>query len=106
MRMIDISGMIENGMWDYGEPFPKVRIENVASIEKDGYSAHKFLLSILSGTYLETGAHLLKGVRTVDRLKPEEFIREAIVMRISKRATETITADELKKTAALIRKAL
>lgn len=103
MRIIDISGMIEDRMWDYGKPFPKVKIEEIASIEKDGYSAHKFLLSILSGTYLETGAHLFNSVKTVDKLKPEELIREAAVMKIPKKGTEAITAEELKKTGTKVK---
>ena len=31
MRYIDLTGVIENGMWEYGEPYPKVKITQVSS---------------------------------------------------------------------------
>jgi len=104
MRIVEISGMIDNDMWDYGEPFPPAKIEEIARVEKDGFSAHKFLLSTLSGTYLETGAHLFSGIRTVDELKPEELVREAVVIKTPKSGTETITVEDLERAGAKLKK--
>lgn len=104
MKIIEISGIIENGMWDYGEPFPPTKIEEIAKIEKDGFWAHKFTFSILTGTYLETGAHLLPGVRTVDEVKIEEMIREAVVIKVpTKNEGEHVTREDLEKNSPFIK---
>ena len=104
MKIIEISGVIENGMWDYGAPFPKASIEEIARIERDGFCAHKFTLSILSGTYLETGAHLLSGVRMLDEVRIEEMFREALVIKIPiKNEGEHVTVEDLEKSGPFIR---
>ena len=104
MKIIEISGRIENGMWDYGEPFPKASIEEIAKIEKDGFCAHKFTFSILTGTYLETGAHLLPGVRMLDEVKIEEMVREAVVIKVPmKNEGEHVTREDLEENSPLIK---
>ena len=61
MKIIDISGVLENGMWSYEPPIPKVHIKRVASIDKIGWEAHQISFATISGTYLEASAHLIKG---------------------------------------------
>jgi len=58
MKIIDISGALENEMWSYDPPIPKVCIEQVASIDKIGWEAHQISFATISGTYLEASAHL------------------------------------------------
>lgn len=97
MRYIDLTGTIENGMWDYGKPFTPPQIEEVASIEKDGYSAHKITISVLSGTYIETGSHMVSGMPTIDEIHVEEFIKEAVIIKTPeiKNAGEHVTVEDL-----------
>lgn len=105
MKIIDVSGTLENGMWSYGPPIPKVCIEEVASIDKIGWEAHEISFATISGTYLETSAHLLKDGRTIDQLKPEEMIKEAVVIKVpEKKPLEHITVEDLESNKVKINK--
>lgn len=105
MKIIDISGALENEMWSYDPPIPKVCIEQVASIDKIGWEAHQISFATISGTYLEASAHLLRGGRTIDQLKPEELIKEAVVIRVpEKKPLEHITVEDLKSNKVKINK--
>ncbi len=101
MKVIDISGLIENGMWNYGdelgEPiFAGPKIIQLATVCENGYSAHRMELSILTGTYLETGAHLFDGVKTIEQIAIEELFLPASVIKLKeKKPCSHITKQEL-----------
>ncbi|HOK57349.1 MAG TPA: cyclase family protein [bacterium] len=103
MRLIEISGLIENGMWNYGdelkeEIFSGPKIIEVSNIKKDGFSAHRFEMSILTGTYLETGAHILENVKTVDQVPVEELFLECSIIKLKEKISgEHIKVEELEK---------
>lgn len=86
--MIEISGQLANGMWDYntidlnGAVLSPVSIRQAATIQHHGFDAHELHLSTLSGTYLETAAHLVEGRRTLDQIALSELIRPARIMRL------------------------
>ncbi|GIP34214.1 hypothetical protein [Paenibacillus sp. J2TS4] len=40
MRIIDLSGPLESGMWNYGSPFPPIQVEQVAQLDREGYQGH------------------------------------------------------------------
>lgn len=98
-RMVDLSGPVEEGMWSYPSPVPKVHIKRATSIEDVGYEIHSVSCSSISGTYLEASAHLLPGGRTVDTLSPEEFILKAFVARIPKTSGQKIELRDICKVA-------
>lgn len=111
MRIIDVTGTIENGMWEYGPPYPKVEIEQVASID-DGatiaeYSvnAHRISFSSSSATYVQTAAEMIKGVPSIDEIPVENFIREAVLIRFpdKKGPLQHITVEELEGFKAKIK---
>jgi arylformamidase len=87
-RMIDLTGPIYNGVWDYncidmgGAILPPIQVESIATIPVNGYDAHAYRLTSLSGTYLETAAHLVPGGLTVDQVPVENFMRPARVMHL------------------------
>lgn len=98
MKIIEISGFLENGIWSYGLPFPEVEIKPIDTIDQDGVSAHSITLTTNSGTYLETSAHLFKGEETIDQVPSEKLITEAVVIKLAeKKAREHITVEELEK---------
>ena len=100
MRLIDLTGTLEAGMWHYPN-IPEVGIEQVRSIEADGAEAHSFRLATISGTYLETAAHLFRGRPTIDQVEPERFITDAVVIQLADMsAGETISVDEFQRAAA------
>lgn len=60
MNVIDITGVIRNGMWNYEEPFPKFRmrpLDRVPWVEADVYAEVFEGMHSQTGTYLETPAH-------------------------------------------------
>ncbi|MCR2821721.1 cyclase family protein [Lederbergia panacisoli] len=96
MKVYDLTGPIESGMWGYGEPFPTVKIEPIATIEKDGFSSHSFQIHSLAGTYVENGNHLLAETEPIDRVPVERFIKTAWVAQLAdKEALEPVSAAEL-----------
>jgi len=44
MKIIDITGTIEEGMWSYGPPLPEVEIKEVSTLDKEGESNFSLLL--------------------------------------------------------------
>ncbi len=98
MKLIDLTGTIEPGMWHYPH-IPPVEVEMVTSIAEHGSEAHRFTLATISGTYLETAAHLYPGRPTIDQVSPERFIREAVVLHMPKSAAEAITPQDLERAA-------
>jgi len=60
-RIIDVTGLIDNGMWNYGDPFPEINIIPLPPIpwlggKTVGCEIFEGLHS-QTGTYLETPAH-------------------------------------------------
>lgn len=109
-RYIDLTGIIENGMWEYGEPYPKVEITQVSSVDDETayaeykVNAYKITFSSSSGTYVQTSAEMFKGKPTVDQIPLERLILETSVIKIPKGPRGVITVDEIEKTGVDIKK--
>jgi arylformamidase len=61
-RIIDITGAIYDGMWTYGDPFPRYHLERIptpAWLSFPIYSESFIGVCSQTGTYLETPAHFL-----------------------------------------------
>lgn len=106
MKLTEITGSIENGMWCYGdemqgkakEMFAGPKIMECATVEKDGMSAHRLDLSIITGTYLETAASLFPGTPNVDEISLKEFFLECAMIKIpDKSPCSGISVAELEK---------
>ena len=85
VRIIDITGPIENGMWTYGPPWPEVRIEEIAQPDWVPFSINswKFSLAGQSGTYLQTGLHFKRGRPPLIDISVESLVhRDAVVLKI------------------------
>ncbi len=100
-RIIDISGRLENGLWGYHElpglekVIPEVRIEEIASLEREGFAASRITLSSVSGTYLEAGSHILKGGKNLDEYPIEQFIKPAVLIRLPKQKEKALITKRL-----------
>jgi kynurenine formamidase len=106
MTLIDITGPLENGMWSYPEPYPKVHIEEIAMpawIPYDTFS-WVFTMGAQSGTYLETAAHMFRDAATIDKVPLDRLFLDAAVIQLSTKEPNTaITVDELRDAAGDIR---
>ena len=62
MKVIDITGVLYNGMWNYEPPFPTLAIRPLPEVEWVETKVYCDIFDGIhsqSGTYLETPAHLL-----------------------------------------------
>ena len=109
MRVIDITGPIENGMWTYGPPWPEVRIEEIPQPEWVPFAVNswKFSFAGQTGTYLQTGLHFKRGRPTLMDIPVESLVnRDAVVLKIpgKENKDDTITPEDLEHCRADIRK--
>jgi len=98
MGVIDLTGLIEEGMWlDNPHILPPV-IEHIASVNGQiGWDAHRFTLSTIMGTYLEASAHLFLEGETIDQILPERFICPAVLLQLPDCVpNQAIHADDLR----------
>jgi arylformamidase len=94
--MIDLSGELYDGMWSYTtlpgfEPrLPSFECERIAAIETHGFEAFDFRLSSITGTYIETGGHMLAGAPMLDDLDIATFMRPAAVCHLPRKDREGV----------------
>lgn len=98
MRIVDISGPIEDNMWAYGDPYPTPRIEQIPPPAWLDYPVYSQTVSfaVQSGTYLETAAHMDPTRMPIDQLPLARcYMIDAVAFWIPKAANEAITVDDL-----------
>lgn len=98
--IVDLTGLITDGLCFYEPPVSPVRLERMATLDRDGWDGHRMELTTLSGTYLETSAHHFAGRRTIDQISPRECILTARLARIPRGPDEAITAADLRQAVA------
>jgi len=99
MRIIDITGEIYQGMWNYEPPFPKVKIKplpEVPWVETKVYCEIFEGLHSQTGTYIETPAHFLGGKSyNLDEVNLEMLIDINCIILKPKRGGRNITAESI-----------
>ena len=101
MRMTDLSGALENGLWGYHElpglagVIPPVRIETAATIEKNSFFSSKIVASTVSGLYLESQAHIIKDGKTLDAYPLERFFTSAVIVKLPRQAPRALIDADL-----------
>ncbi len=108
MRVIDITGIIHDGMWTYGPPYPAVKVEEIPIPEWISYPTYswRFELGGQTGTYLETGLHMKRGRPAVADIPVESLInRDAVVLKVPGKecSEDAITVADLERCKAEIR---
>lgn len=100
MRIVDISGPIEDNMWSYGDPYPAPRIEQIPPPAWLDYPVYSQTVSfaVQSGTYLETAAHMDRSRMPIDQLPLARcYLIDAVALWIPKAANEAITVADLEE---------
>ena len=104
MRIVEISGPIEDGMWSYGDPYPTPKITQIPPPEWLAYPVYSqtVTMAVQTATYLETAAHMDQTRRPIDQLPLERcYLIDALTLWIPRQADERITAADL--AAALVK---
>lgn len=87
MRIIDISGSIENGMWSYADPYPAPSITEIPPPDWLAYPVYSQTVSmaVQTATYLETGAHMYRETINIDQVSLERcYLIDALMLWIPK----------------------
>jgi arylformamidase len=95
--IVDITGVISDGLCFYGPPVTPVRLERMATLAQNGWDGHRIELTTLSGTYLETSSHHFAGRRTIDQVEPRDCFLDARLARIPKGPAEAITLADMER---------
>jgi len=92
MKIIDLTAEIYNKMPVYpGDP--EVEIQEIYSVEKDGYSVSKIKINDHTGTHVETQSHLIKG-KKIEEEPLERFIGKAAIIDIK---TGKVEIEDIRK---------
>lgn len=100
-NIIDLSGTIEHGLWGYHSLpgleniVPEVEVKAIATVKEDKFFASKIVMSTISGTYLEAGAHIIEEGRCLDEYTIEDFIKPAKVIHVPKQQAKGIVSVEM-----------
>jgi len=90
-RWIDLSGPLFVGMWSYNvlgglpRPLTEYHVEKEFRIAEVGFESLRYVLSSLSGTYLETAGHLIEGGPPLSDFRVTDFIRPAVVCHLPRK---------------------
>lgn len=99
---IDITGLIEEEMWVDNPLIPSPSIEIISETDgQTGWEAHRITLTTLTGTYLETDAHIQKNGKHIANVPVNQLIRPATILQLEGVEPGTrITASKLDACAA------
>lgn len=103
MEILDITGEIYTGMWNYSFPFPNVTVKPLPKVEWVPYSVYAEIFEGMhsqTGTYLETPAHLLgdKSYPLIDVSLDRTVNIPASVLKVGAlKKSEPITAEMIKE---------
>jgi kynurenine formamidase len=95
-QIVDLSGPLYEGMWSYrgltGIPdsLPPFASERIAAVDTHGFEAFAYRMSSITGTYIETGGHMLPGMPHLGDLSPEAFMRTAVVCHVPRKGPQEV----------------
>lgn len=81
-RVIDLSSIIQTNMPNYSI-LPRVKIEKIRTIEKVGDNVTTIFTPSHAGTHVDAPIHQIKGGISLDKIPPERFIGEALIIDVS-----------------------
>jgi kynurenine formamidase len=91
----DLSHPLVTGMQVYpGDP--AVRLQPALELERDGVAVTALHLGSHSGTHIDAPSHTIAGGRTMDQVRLDELVGDALVLRVPGLAdSATVTARDL-----------
>jgi len=106
-KIIDVTGPIYTKMWNYGPPYPEIKIEplpKVPWLKHEVYSDVFVGMGSQTGTYIETNAHYFKDENKLSDVPIERlFMVDAAILNLRpKGPKEAIRREEIKELKAEI----
>lgn len=102
MKIVDLTGTLEDGVWGYGAPYVSYQLERTADLKTNGYIASRVQITPHTGTHIECAAHWKTDVPGIEQEELEQFAGKARILRIpvQEKPLYQITEEELKKAGA------
>jgi arylformamidase len=96
-QLIDISGLIEEGMWVDNPLIPPPSIKELSTISGENrWEAHSIQITTLTGTYLEGSAHILQNGTRIANVNPSQLIQPVSIIQLEAvKPGEGITAKRM-----------
>jgi len=92
MRTVDLTLAVDGDTPTYpGDP--ETSVEDVATVDDDGYAVKRLSFPSHVGTHIDAPAHMFKDGKTVDDYGVDRFVGEAVVVDV--RDTKTVEPDVL-----------
>ena len=82
MRVVDLTGGLQRGMWRYDETFPEFDARPATALDEVGYQVQRVTLSTHLGTHTDAPGHLIPGGPMIDAFPLEAYVAWATVMRL------------------------
>ena len=102
-KYYDLSNPVWEGMPFYPANAPAV-IEQVSSVEKNGFNVHRFKISTHQGTHVDAPRHRFNEGLSLEELDLNLFMGEAVVLDLSdKELGSAVGAEDLEKFSELVR---
>jgi len=79
LRIIDLSILIQTNMPNFSV-LPKVKINKIRSIEKEGDEVRTIFMPSHVGTHIDAPSHQVAGGARIDELPIEKFLGNAIIL--------------------------
>ncbi|MDO4650138.1 MAG: cyclase family protein [Eubacteriales bacterium] len=80
MKTIDLTSLINEDLWYYGNPYVPYQTEQLAFIEKNGYNTSKHVLTSHTGTHLECAKHWSNDGEGVNEVSLDKIAGTAKVL--------------------------
>jgi arylformamidase len=99
--MTDLSGALKSELWGYHELpglegiVPRVKVETIATVKENGFFTSKITCSSISGTYLESGAHILENGKYLDQYSVDDFVKPAKIIRLPRQGEKALIGASL-----------
>lgn len=96
MKLIDLTHTFDKNMPVYpGDPEPK--LEQITSLEKDGYNDSLITSVMHVGTHMDVPLHMIDGGKTMDQIPMETFIGKGILIDVrGKKKIDTVLIEHKK----------
>lgn len=90
MKIFDLTGLLSEGMWDYGEPFVPYAMNRISSFEEDEYIASKIVFTSHTGTHVDCTRHFGEHRPSVEEIDLAKFIGKGKLVDVSAQTVDKV----------------
>ena len=99
MRIVDLTGPLEPGVWRYDDVFPEFASEPATTLEEHGFVVQRVTIGTHMGTHTDALGHLVTGGPMIDGMALESYVGWASLFRLADLPPlQPITAETLSAT--------